>query len=295
VSAEPARVDYSVVHTTRYDYSEAVSVSHHVARLTPRTNAHQVCHQHRIDVEPDATVMKMHFDYFGNPMTFFATQVAHRRLTVRATSRVTATTVSLSAAETPRWEAATDRASLPLEAIDCVLEPRPNRTNAEATAYARESFPAARPLLEAVADLTQRIHRDFTYDPKATTVATPLAEVFETRRGVCQDFARLEIACLRAMGVPARYVSGYLETSQPSGKPRLVGTAASHAWVSVFCPGPGWVDVDPTNNLMPANSHVTLAWGRDYSDISPIRGVILGGGGHSLQVSVEVARIEPDD
>ena len=149
-------------------------------------------------------------------------------------------------------------------------------------------FPQGRPLLEGVLDLTARIHDEFTFDPKATTVATPLTEVFASRRGVCQDFARLEIACLRSLGIPARYISGYMETVPPPGTPRLVGADASHAWLSVYCPGVGWIPVDPTNNLLPSDTHITVAWGRDYNDVSPIRGVILGGGAHALQVHVDV-------
>jgi transglutaminase-like putative cysteine protease len=145
-------------------------------------------------------------------------------------------------------------------------------------------------LLDAVLELTTRIYDDFTFDTKATTVATSLADVFRLRRGVCQDFARFEIACLRSLGIPALYVSGYLETAPPPGKPRRIGADASHAWLAVYCPGKGWIDVDPTNNVLPSTGHITLAWGRDYGDVSPIRGVILGGGGHSLQVNVDVVR-----
>jgi transglutaminase-like putative cysteine protease len=155
--------------------------------------------------------------------------------------------------------------------------------------YTMPSFPEDRPVLEAVMDLTCRIHKDFKFDPKATTVATPLEEVMKNRRGVCQDFAHLQIACLRTMNIPARYVSGYLETDPPPGKPRLVGADASHAWVSFFSPDHGWIDVDPTNNLLPSSRHITVAWGRDYNDVSPVRGVILGSGDHSLKVSVDVA------
>jgi transglutaminase-like putative cysteine protease len=158
-------------------------------------------------------------------------------------------------------------------------------------AYARPSFPAGRALLEAVVDLTARIHKDFTFDPEATTVTTSLAEVFRLRRGVCQDFTRFEIACLRSLGIPTRYVSGYLETAPPPGMPRRIGADASHAWLTFHCPGAGWIDVDPTNNLLPSTGHVTLAQGLDYGDVSPIRGVILGGGQHSLQVSVDVIRV----
>ena len=151
-----------------------------------------------------------------------------------------------------------------------------------------ESFAAKTPLLAAVADLNRRIFTDFKYDPMATTVATPLEEVLEKRAGVCQDFAHLGIACLRSLGLPARYVSGYLRTRPPEGKPRLVGADASHAWFAVFCPGVGWVDFDPTNNLLPAEEHITLAFGRDYADVSPVSGVITGGGAHEVKVSVDV-------
>ena len=164
------------------------------------------------------------------------------------------------------------------------------------TNYARESFPAGRNLLEAVLDLTARIHRDFKFDSTATTVATPLAQMLEQRRGVCQDFAHLQIACLRSQGLPARYVSGYLETVPPPGQPKLFGADASHAWASFFCPGLGWIDVDPTNNLLPSMQHITLGWGRDYSDVCPIRGVLVGGEEHTLRVAVDVVALgEVDD
>ena len=294
MSAESPVVTYRIVHTTQYDYDEAVSVSHHVARLTPRTLPYQTCDAHELDIEPGSAVTKTHVDYFGNTMTFFAMQAAHKRLTVRARSTVTMRPARVPhAAGTPAWETAADRAALPLDAIECALEPRAARTSADVAAYARTSFPAGRPLLEGVADLTARIHQDFTYDPKATTVATSSSQVFESRRGVCQDFARLEIACLRSLGVPARYVSGYMETVPPPGRPRLIGADASHAWLSVFCPDEGWIDVDPTNNIFPAGTYVTLAWGRDYIDVSPTRGVILGGGSHSLKVSVDLTRVKP--
>jgi transglutaminase-like putative cysteine protease len=295
VSADRSCVEYSIVHVTRYDYSEPVSVSHHVARLAPRTCEHQVCLEYALDIEPGAVATLTHQDYFGNTMTFFETRSAHKSLTVRATSRVAVGPVTVPPlCDSPPWEAAIDRSRLPLEAIDSVLEAGPGRTRADAASYVQPSFLPGRPLLDAVADLTRRVHAEFTYDATATTVSTSLDDVFTSRRGVCQDFARLEIACLRAMGVPARYVSGYLETGPRADQASLVGTAASHAWVAVYCPGIGWVDVDPTNNLVPASSCVTLAWGRDYSDISPIRGVILGGGQHSLTVSVDVTRIEPN-
>jgi transglutaminase-like putative cysteine protease len=286
-------VTYDVVHETRYSYTESVSVSHHLARLSPRALAHQSPLQHRLDVEPAAAVSSTHADYFGNEATFFAMQGAHRGLTVTSRSRVRVLPrVAPAASVTPPWEEAGDRASLPLEGIEALFDSTSLRAAPEFVAYARPSFPAGRPLLEAVADLTARIHADFTFDPDATTVATSLTDVFRLRRGVCQDFTRFEIACLRALGIPTMYVSGYLETAPPPGMPRRVGADASHAWLTFYCPGTGWIDVDPTNNLLPSTGHVTLARGLDYGDVSPIRGVILGGGQHTLEVSVDVVRVD---
>ena len=159
-------------------------------------------------------------------------------------------------------------------------------------AYARQSFPSGRPLLEAAAELTTRIYRDFEFNARATTVATPVDEVFSLRKGVCQDFAHLEIAALRSLGLAARYVSGYLRTRPAPGKPRLVGADASHAWLSVYVGDGEWLDLDPTNNLLPNLEHITVAWGRDYSDVCPLKGVFIGGGRHSLSVSVDVAVID---
>jgi transglutaminase-like putative cysteine protease len=291
-------MSFEIVHTTEYDYSESVSVSHHVARLSPRALAQQDCVRHELQIDPTPAVTAAHVDYFGNTMTFFAMQGAHSRLTVRARSTVAMRATARPAPfDTPPWDAAPGQSALPLDAIEYVFESTLRRSSvagpagAALAAYARRSFPPGRPLLDAVVELTRRIHEDFTYDPKATTVATPLADVFRSRRGVCQDFAHLEIACLRSLGLSARYISGYLATVPSPATPRLVGADASHAWLAVYCPGVGWIDVDPTNNVLPSDQHVTLAWGRDYGDVSPIRGVILGGGGHSLRVSVAVTRL----
>jgi transglutaminase-like putative cysteine protease len=157
--------------------------------------------------------------------------------------------------------------------------------------YARESFAEGTPLIAGARSLTQRIFKDFKFDPKATTVATPLEEVWETRRGVCQDFAHLGIACLRSLGLPARYVSGYLRTCSPEGTPRLVGADASHAWFAIFSPGTGWVDFDPTNNVQPAGEHITVAYGRDFGDVSPVAGILTGGGRHIVKVAVDVEQV----
>jgi len=292
VSADTKPVQYEVVHTTRYDYSESVAVSHHMARLSPRVLPYQQRLQHDLLIEPPPAVMTTHTDYFGNAVTYFAMQGAHKRLIVRARSQVTMQAPSLPASSnTPPWEAVADRATLPLEALEFLFDAALIPVSTELRAYARAAFAPGRPLLDAVLELTRRIHDDFTFDREATTVATPLADVFKSRRGVCQDFARLEIACLRSLGLPARYVSGYLETVPPADSPRLVGADASHAWLTVYCPEVGWIPVDPTNNLVPSLTHVTLAWGRDYTDVSPIHGVILGGGDHTLRVNVDVLRL----
>jgi transglutaminase-like putative cysteine protease len=167
------------------------------------------------------------------------------------------------------------------------------KARAELAEFAQGSFTPGRPWLEALLDLTRRIFEEFVYDPAATNVSTPLDTVLAMRRGVCQDFAHLQIGCLRSLGLPARYVSGYLQTTPPPGKPRLVGADASHAWLSAWCGAHGWVDVDPTNNVQPSLGHVTVAWGRDYSDVCPIKGVFIGGGDHRMEVSVDVEPIHP--
>jgi transglutaminase-like putative cysteine protease len=257
----------------------------------PRVCPGQECLQHDLQIDPAPATVRSHQDYFGNTVTVFIVDRAHKELTVRATSTVKVHARSRPASETtPRWEEARDFDALPLEAVECLFDSASIAASDAVAGYAHPSFAPRRPLLQAVADLMGRIHGDFTFDPEATTVTTPLRDVLSLRRGVCQDFARLAIACLRSQGLAARYVSGYLETVPPPGAPRLAGVDASHAWLAVYCPGLGWIDVDPTNNLFPSTTHVTLAWGRDYADVSPVRGVILGGGQHSLQVSVDVLR-----
>ena len=250
---------YTISHTTVYDYSDEVSVSHHLARLKPRTMTGQRCVSYEQVIEPSPAARSEHDDYFGNRVAFFAIHTPHERLLVRARSEVDVSPASIpSPGATPPWEQVRDglvgnTSAEALAVYEFVFDSALIKTTAAFEAYASESFPAHRPLLEGVVDLTRRIHEDFTFDTKATTVATPLNEVFESRRGVCQDFAQLQIACLRSLRLPARYISGYLETQPPPVQPRLAGTDASHAWVSVYSPGAGWIDVDPTNNLVPAD------------------------------------------
>lgn len=289
------RVYYEIVHTTRYAYDEPVSLAQHVARLTPRDSERQSCLRHDLEVVPAPDTIATHVDYFGNTTTYFAVGDSHDGLTVHARSRVA---VSASPAFEPSasrpWEQAVDQSIWPFDVMEFAFDGPSSPATDDIVSYASLSFPAGRPVVEAVVDLTGRIHRDLTYDPEATTVETSVSEVFRSKRGVCQDFARLEIACLRAIGLPVRYVSGYLETVPPAGTERLVGADASHAWLAVFCPGIGWLDVDPTNNALPSQRHITVAWGRDYGDVSPVRGVFVGGGSHTLHVSVDVLPIVED-
>ena len=294
-------MQYQVTHTTTYQYSEPVSLCQNVAHLTPRDAPGQRCLHTSLSVAPEPAVLADRADYFGNPSTFFAVQEPHHELVVTASHLIDlAPGPAADPSHSPPWEEVrdlltADRSPATLGAYQFVFGSRYTQPGPDLATYAIPSFVRGRPLLEAVLELTARIHRDFVYDPRATTVATPLPEVFARRRGVCQDFAHLEIACLRSLGLAARYVSGYLCTSARQGQPRLVGADATHAWLSVWCPRAGWVDVDPTNDVVPSDKHLLLAWGRDYDDVSPIKGVILGGGQHAVQVSVDVTRVEPDE
>jgi len=289
---------FEIAHTTVYDYYAPVAVSHHLMRLTPRALPRQKVLEHEIEVDPKPVVTDSRMDYFGNDTTFVTIERTHRRLRVTSRSRVALSPAFVpDASETPGWETVRglcriDRTTTVLEATEYTFASPQVPVDASFAEYAAPSFEPNRPILDAVTDLTARIHDEFKFDATATTVSTPLADVLKNRRGVCQDFAHLQIACLRALGLPARYVSGYLETLPPPGQEKLVGSDASHAWISFFCPGIGWIDVDPTNNLFPSMQHITLGWGRDYSDVSPVRGVILGAGSHALKVAVDVIPLE---
>ncbi|MCX7421007.1 MAG: transglutaminase family protein [Planctomycetia bacterium] len=289
---------YQITHITAYEYSASVSLCQNLAHLTPRTTDEQQCLQTSLSISPEPAVLSSRTDYFGNQLTFFAVQEPHRKLTVTANHLVEVTPrVPIDGSLTLSWEEVRDRlrASRSRDCLQAYQFAFPSRHvpfSNELIEYARNSFVTGRPLFEAVLDLTARIHADFEYDPQATTISTPIHEVFQQRRGVCQDFSHLQISCLRSLGIPARYISGYLRTMPQAGKPRLVGADATHAWVSVFCPDIGWLDVDPTNNLQPSDKHVVLAWGRDFDDVSPVKGVILGGDQHSIGVSVDVTATE---
>ena len=289
---------YKIVHRTAYKYKYPVSVGNHVACLKPRIIPHHPLAQCELHIQPVPATITERMDYFGNILYFFTVQEPHTELVVEARSKVTMESEAAALRDDSLpWEYAVrlmseDRSPEGLEASQFRFESPRIRLRADFAAYALESFPRGRPLREGLLDLTQRIHKDFRFDAGVTTVRTPTEEVFRKRRGVCQDFAHFQIACLRSLNLSARYVSGYLRTYPPPGQPRLVGADASHAWVSAYCPGTGWLDLDPTNNLIPSNGHVTLAWGRDYGDVSPLRGLILGGGVHALTVAVDMELLE---
>ncbi|MEO5714820.1 MAG: transglutaminase family protein [Luteolibacter sp.] len=290
---------YRLIHRTRYTYEGAVTVSHHLARLAPRTLPGQRCPWHELEIQPVPVGRGVHVDSYGNITSYFEIEGKHEELDVIARSLVEVfPTNHPEPASTPSWEVV--RNACQIEKLTPGSEAGAFRfaspmvpVGGEYASYARAEFPPGRPVLEAVLGLTDRIFRDFKFDPRATDVTTPVSEVLKKRAGVCQDFAHLMLACVRSLGLPARYVSGYLETAPPPGKVRLTGADASHAWVSVFCgEAAGWIDTDPTNNLLPGERHITVAWGRDFSDVSPLRGVTLGAGGQRLAVAVDVIPVD---
>ena len=296
-------MNYDVLHETVYSYESPVVLSQQLLHLTPRALEFQRLGAHRIDFAPAPAEITTREDYFGNPVTQVMLAAPHSSLSVRAESslQVMPRTRPAGTDAAAPWERLRDRlrASGGDRVLPTLLEPAQFLYESphvelfrDLAAYAEPSFAKGRDMLEAALDLARRIHADFTFDPKATSVSTPLREVLAKRRGVCQDYAHFMAGCLRMLGLPARYVSGYILTAPPPGKPRLVGADASHAWVSVWCGEAGganaWVDVDPTNNMLVGEQHVTLALGRDFSDVTPMRGVILGGGEQELEVRVTV-------
>jgi transglutaminase-like putative cysteine protease len=298
-STPPTTASYVVVHETRYAYEQPVRLSRQIVHLAPRSTAWQVCRRHTLEVAPEPEILEVSEDAFGNPRTSLIIEDDHDTLAVRAESWVDLTSRAYPAdASTPPWDEVRARlayqagrrlAPADLDATRFLFESTRVRNKRELAVWTSACFRPGTPLLVGVRALMNRIHRELKFDPTATTVSTPVMEVFERRAGVCQDFAHLMLSCLRSVGLAARYVSGYLLTRPPPGKKRLVGADASHAWVSVYCPDYGWVDADPTNAVFPSLEHVTLGWGRDYDDVIPLRGVLLGGGEHELGIKVTVA------
>ena len=288
----------NVIHETRYDYAPEVRMGRHIAHLKPSHGARQQLLSHDLAIDPQPAQRNETQDIWGNTRTFFSLWVQHAQL------KVTARSVVSTSADSPvcsgiSWEEARERmryhrgASYDPAAEFTFASPHVPR-HEEFLAYAMPSFPPGRPLVEAARDLMARIHGQFGYETQATDVSTPALEALRLRQGVCQDFAHVMLACLRSLGLAARYVSGYLLTTPPPGQ-RLTGSDASHAWVSIYVPGDRargeWLDLDPTNRRVPGEDYVVLAVGRDYSDVSPIRGVIHGGADHQLHVAVTVSSV----
>jgi transglutaminase-like putative cysteine protease len=301
---------YRVIHATEFIYDAQVGLCHNEARLQPHELPHQQVLASALRIDPLPHDYYERLDYFGNRTSYFSIQQPHDQLVVTATSEVEVVapgsldnagsfsreTNLFDSAESPSWESVRerlrrDRSAQVIEASQFTFDSPMVNIDDLLADYAGPSFPPGKPLDEAVHDLMQRIYREFKYDPEFSTLATPLTAVMAHRGGVCQDFAHLAIGCLRSQGLAARYVSGYIETEPPVGKERLVGADASHAWFSVYAPDRGWLDFDPTNNQLPGERHITLAWGRDYADVTPLKGVVFGGGKHTLKVAVDVRRI----
>lgn len=286
---------YTVTHTTIYTYSKPAALSQNELTLFPRPTPAQNCGPSRMAIYPRPSFLDLRTDYYGNQVHSFMVQHPHEKLEITAESEVTTRPpIPPDPASGPAWEGvketlaagASDAATLAAKEF---VFPSPFIPLSPAFAdLAQDCFTPGRPILEAALDLTRKIYEQFAYTKNATTVGTPLDEVIKSRQGVCQDFAHLGIACLRSLGLSARYVSGYLETLPPPGKEKLKGSDASHAWLSIFIPGAGWVDLDPTNNMIPGERHITLAWGRDYADVTPVKGLVWGGGTHKMQVAVDV-------
>ncbi len=287
---------YRITHITTYHYADPVSVCHNEAYLTPRTFERQSCDYHRMNITPAPSISGRRTDYFDNPLVYFSFNNGFENLEIKTVSRVDVRGApSANKPEaSPAWETIAEElrtACNPavMNAAQFAYESPRIPLPDELKAYGQNAFSPKRPIVEAVLALTAQIYKNFEFDSRATTVNTPIEEVLQSCKGVCQDFAHLEIAMLRSQGLAARYVSGYLRTYPPPGKPRLVGADASHAWLSVYCGEEwGWIDVDPTNNKQVSDEHITLAWGRDYSDVCPLKGVFVGGGRHTLDVFVDV-------
>jgi transglutaminase-like putative cysteine protease len=279
---------YRITHSTRYKYPSPVTQCWNEAHLTPRALDRQRVREHRLHVHPEPAFLYSHQDYFGNNVSTFAVFEPHERFAAIASTVVEVDPPEQKIPFSPPWEEVRDLLAQPQDAAaiaasDFIFDSLYSAGLPELCDYALPTFTPGRPLLSALEELMRRIHDDFAYQPQSTSIDTPLAEVFLNRRGVCQDFAHLMIGALRSLGLAARYVSGYIRPG-----PRFQGAAASHAWVSVFDPANGWLSLDPTNNLTTSDEHITLAWGRDYGDVTPVKGVTRGGSGQSVEVEVRV-------
>jgi len=289
---------YRVIHTTGYNYSVPASLSQNELFLQPRQTPSQQVLDWQLSILPEPQYLQNRSDYFGNSVHVFMIQHPHNELSMSATSIVRTFSPELPTPEaTMAWEEVAQRLAVrrqpvELEAAQFVFASPLITVNPTASAYAEPSFAPGTPVLAGTIDLVGRIFSEFAYDKTASTVDTTVEQVLAKRKGVCQDFAHLAISCLRGLGLAARYVSGYMETIPPPGKSKIVGADASHAWISVFVPDFGWVDLDPTNNLVNGETYITVAWGRDYGDVAPVKGVVMGGGVHQLSVMVDVTTLQ---
>ena len=290
---------FRVRHITHYKYAQRVTRCYNLANVVPRDTERQRCLTNRVTVEPTPATTHKRSDYFDNKAYHFEIQKPHTELIITADSDIEMSDSDreLNLDLAGSYGEALEYLHLTIsqetiEAREFLLNSPMIECSEELAEYARPSFHVDRSLKTCVSDLTYRIFTDFSYDPHFTTIATPLADVLEHRRGVCQDFAHLQIGCLRSMGIPAKYVSGYIETLPKPGEEKLVGADATHAWIAYYCPEEGWVEFDPTNNTSANNQHIVTAFGRDYLDVTPVKGVIFGGGESPiLEVSVDVARL----
>lgn len=284
---------YLIKHTTSYNYQENVSLCRNIIHVSPRENEYQKNFFEKITISPTPEILECQKDYFGNKVFFFTIEKPHNELRIIAEYETEVRPKKNENLPDVPWEKTlelmrTDASPETIYAFEYCFDSFYIQRHADWKEYAFKSFSPETPYLTAVMDLTTRIHKDFKYQPNATTIATPLHDVFMQKSGVCQDFSHFQIACLRSLGIPARYVSGYLLTHQKSDKKNLIGSDASHAWVQIYYPGFGWFDFDPTNNMKPSDQHITIGWGRDYDDISPVKGIIMGGENHTITVGVSV-------
>lgn len=289
---------YQVEHQTIYSYDIPVIQSQQLLHMMPRQTDFQQCVSYTLACDPAPAEQSRRLDFFGNHNDYVTLLAPHQALEVvsRFQVEVLPRPALHACLPSPAWEQVQTmlqtQASQHLTATPFIYPTAKVQSSEVLAAFARSCFSPERPLLEAAMALTQHIFDEFEFDPQATDISTPLETVLQGRRGVCQDFAHLMIGAMRSLGLACRYVSGYILTHPPAGQPRLVGADASHAWVSVYCPVNGWVDFDPTNNCLVQQEHITVAWGRDFSDVSPMRGVVLGGGQQHLTVNVTVTPLE---
>jgi len=291
-------VKYKITHSTTYKYADFVSLCQNQARLTPKTNHNQICHSSYIEIVPATSYLQEYTDYFNNKVTVFEIAKQHKKLTVTMISEVElleAQNIDFSMLDMP-WESVRDLLALPttqthLKVSEFVVSSLFVPIEKGVKAYALASFKPGVNLIDGCKDLMDRIFKEFHYDPGFTTISTPLSVVFSEKRGVCQDFAHFALACLRSIGLAGRYVSGYIETFPAEGEVKLEGADATHAWFAVYVPNYGWLDFDPTNNVLPTDQHITLAVGRDFSDVTPLKGVVFGGGSQLLDVAVDMVRL----